>query len=223
MKKKYLFIIISMLAVVMVAYYPVKKTVGKTDFMSNWGKILSKDSKDKTSDLQKRSNTKYGLFINSDSTDNATSSEDIFEVGNDVVITNQEIQIAKEFFALQGQSEKDAAQAAVKYVEEYNAMYVEAVSKGYDVTEKEIDEYISELKAMTMHAENSKDVKKVMAQFDSEDEYWNYQKEVCKKQLPVQKYVKSLEEEYLKNGDITAWNDELNKIKEEAAKKQQYR
>ncbi len=223
MKKKYLLITISALAIVMAAYYPVKKIIGKTDFMSNWGKILSDDSKDKTSVSQKQSSTKYKLFINADNSDNIISAEDIFEAGNDVLITNQEIQIAKDFFVLQGQSETDATQAAVKYVEEYNAMYVEAVNKGYDVTEKEIDEYISDLKAMTMQAENAEDVKKVIAQFDSEDEYWNYQKIICQKQLPVQKYVKSLEEKYLNNEDIAAWNDELNKIKEDASKKQQYK
>lgn len=231
MKKKYLLVLISVLAVVMITYFPIKKTIGKIDFMSGWGKILSDDSKDKTEVAQKQSDTAYKLSVKGAGSEDIISSEDIFEAGNDVLITNQEIEIAKAFYVLQGQSEKDAAKTAVKYVEEYNAMYIEAVNNGYDVNEKEVDEYISDLKTMTEQAENSDDVKKVIAQFDTEEEYWHYQRIVCQKQLPIQKYVQSLEHEYSKkigekidSAENTAiWNDELNKIKEEAAKKQQYK
>ena len=101
----------------------------------------------------------------------------------------------------------------------------------FDVTDEEVDNYITDLKKMSDEAENADDVKKVIAQFDSEDEYWAYEKEVYQKQLPIQKYVESLENDYVKKSgtDVNnesgtkAWNKELDKIKEKAAKEQKYK
>lgn len=132
---------------------------------------------------------------------------------------------------LKGESEKTAEKEAVKYMEEFNAMYVKAIKAGFDVTDEEVDNYIADLKKMSDEAENADDVKKVIAQFDSEDEYWAYEKEVYQKQLPIQKYVESLESDYVKKSgtDVNdesgtkAWNKELDKIKEKAAKEQKYK
>ena len=101
----------------------------------------------------------------------------------------------------------------------------------FDVTEQDVDDYISELQKMSEEAENADDVKKVIAQFESEDAYWEYQKTVCRKQLPIQKYVAVLEKNYLDkiekdvaDSDTTdLWNKELDKIKEKAAEKQKYK
>ena len=71
---------------------------------------------------------------------------------------------------LKGESEKTAEKEAVKYMEEFNAMYVKAIKAGFDVTDEEVDNYIADLKKMSDEAENADDVKKVIAQFDSEDE-----------------------------------------------------
>lgn len=190
MKKKYIIIPVSALALIMAAYFPIKKTVGKSDFMTGWGKVLSDNSNDKTENMQ-QSNTGCKVSAKGTASKNIVSDEDIFEAGNDVLITKQEIEIAKAFYVLQGQSDREAEQAAIKYVEEYNALYVDAVNNGFDVTEQEVDKYITDLKTMAKQAENSEDVKKVISQFKSEDEYWDYQKIVCQKQLPIQKYVQS--------------------------------
>ncbi len=152
-------------------------------------------------------------------------------VGYDIVITNKEVEIAKSFYELQGQSEEDAEKSAVKYMEEFSAMYVEAINNGFDVTQEEVEEYVAGLKETAKEAANSEDVYKVISQFESEEEYWEYQKEVCKKQLPIQKYVKSLEQEYSEkigkeiNDEETtdSWNKELEKIKEKAAKNQKFK
>ena len=194
MKRKKIIIAVSALALIMTTYFPIKKIIGKVNFMTDWGKVLNNDSKSKTEDAQRQNGINYRISAFGTDSNNIVSNEDIFEVGNDILISNQEIEVAKAFYILQGQNEKDAEQAAIKYVEEYNAMYVEAVNNGYNVTEKEIDEYVTDLKVMAEQAENSYDVKKVIDQFDSEDEYWNYQKNICNKQLQVQKYVKSLEQ-----------------------------
>ena len=231
MKKRLPIIVMSVLAIVIIAYFPAKNILGKMDFMTGWGKVLSDETKRKTDIAGDYSNAKYKSSVKGINSNSIVSGKDIYEAGSDILITNQEIEIAKSFYTLQGQSEKNAEKLAVQYIEEYNAMYVEAINNGFDVTEKEIDDYISDLKEMAKSAANSNDVENVIAQFDSEDEYWEYQKFVCQKQLPIQKYVETLEKEYLnetgKDADdeetIVLWNEELDKIKESAASKQKYK
>lgn len=230
MKKRLLIIIMSVLAIVFIAYFPAKSILGKTDFMIGWGKVLNDKSKENTDIAVDYIDTDYKSSVKGINSNSIVSGEDIYEAGSDILITKQEIEIAKSFYTLQGQSEINAEKSAVKYVEEYNAMYVEAISNGFDVTEEEVDNYISDLKEMAKSAANSNDVEKVIAQFDSEDEYWEYQKLICQKQLPIQKYVQTLENEYLnetgKDADEEAaalWNEELDKIKEKAASKQKYK
>lgn len=231
MKKRTGIIVLSVLAVIIIAYFPVKKIVGKNDFMSEWGRVLSDDSKEKADNTNKQDGCNYKISSVGLSSKTIISSDDIFEAGTDVLITNQELKIAKAFYILQGQSENKAEKAAVKYVEQYNAMYVEAVDNDFDVTEKEIDDYTSEFKTMAAQSGNSFDIEKVIAQFDSEDEYWNYQKIVLQKQLPIQKYIQSLEQDYRinigndddNNDDTVLWDEKLVKMQEEAVKKQQYK
>lgn len=45
-------------------------------------------------------------------------------------------------------------------MEEFNAMYVKAIKAGFDVTDEEVDNYITDLKKMSDEAENADDVKK---------------------------------------------------------------
>ena len=231
MKKKYFLIPFSVAALVVIAYFPVKNIVGKCDIMSEWGKILSDSSKENTDSANQQSANNYKLSTAGAISERIISYEDIFEVGNDILITNQEVEVAKAFYILQGYSDRDATQTAVKYIEDYNAMYVEAVYNGFDVSEKEVEKYISDLKNLTEQAGNSDEVKKVISQFDSEDEYWDYQKIISQKQLPIQNYEKSLEKEYLSNigensasdGKDATWNEELNRIKDDATKQQQFK
>lgn len=230
MKKGWRAVLIAVLGICIISYFPAKKILSKSDFMPEWGKILSSRNKDAANE-KSNSGINYRLAVKGISSENFISVEDVFEEGTDVLITNQEIEAAKSFYILQGQDEAEAEQSAIKYVEEYNAMYIEAVNNGYDVTEEEVDKYVSDFKVMAKQADNSDDIMKVIAQFESENEYWEYQKVVCQKQLPIQKYVKVLEEEYMaregeneENADAAdLWNKELDKIKERAAINQNYK
>lgn len=231
MKRKISVIILSVLAVGIISYFPVKYIIGKNDVMSQWGNILSKQTQNEKNGVSSFGDTNYKLTTKGINSQSIVSGEEIYEAGTDVLISKQEVEQAKEFYVLQGQSEKNAEKEAVKYMEEFNAMYVEAVNNGFDVTEQEVDDYISELQKVSEEAENADDVKKVIAQFESEDAYWEYQKTVCRKQLPIQKYVAVLEKNYLDkiendvaDSDTTdLWNKELDKIKEKAAEKQKYK
>ena len=53
-----------------------------------------------------------------------------------------------------------------KYMKEFNVMYVQALNNVFDVTEQEVDDYISELKKLSEEAGNADDVEKVIAQFE---------------------------------------------------------
>ena len=50
-------------------------------------------------------------------------------------------------------------------MKEFNVMYVQALNNVFDVTEQDVDDYISELKKLSEEAENADDVEKVIAQF----------------------------------------------------------
>ena len=51
-------------------------------------------------------------------------------------------------------------------MKEFNVMYVQALNNVFDVTEQDVDDYISELKKLSEEAENADDVEKVIAQFE---------------------------------------------------------
>lgn len=231
MKKRWKVVLLTILGIGVVSYFPAKEILGKSDFMTEWGKVLSSRNKETKNNENGNNDANYKMALKGLSSENVISGDDIYEAGSDVLITNQEMDIAKSFYVLQGRSEAEAEKEATKYVEEYNAMYVEAVNNGYDVTEDEVEKYISDLKTAAKDAENSDDVKKVIDQFESEDEYWEYQKIVCQKQLPIQKYVKVLEEEYMAKEGLDensteatdSWNSQLDKIKEKAAANQKFK
>ena len=65
----------------------------------------------------------------------------IFEVGKNIIITRQEVQLYKKFYDLNRSGEN--SESAEEYARERNALYVEAIKNGYSVTEEEIEEYLN--------------------------------------------------------------------------------
>lgn len=102
--------------------------------------------------------------------------------------SNNEEAAAVEFYRMQGMSEEEAKEQAIAYLKERDQLYEEAVKAGYDVTDSEVEAYLEELKQTLYHADNSEDAMAVMEQFDSEEDYWKYEFEVYKKDLPIIKY-----------------------------------
>lgn len=102
--------------------------------------------------------------------------------------SNNEEAAAVEFYRMQGMSEEEAKEQAIAYLKERDQLYEEAVKAGYDVTDSEVEAYLEELKQILYHADNSEDAMAVMEQFDSEEDYWKYEFEVYKKDLPIIKY-----------------------------------
>lgn len=159
------------------------------------------------------------------------SADEIYAQGKSAVVTQKEIEQAIKFYKLTGLSDADAKAEAEKYLFEYEALYAKAIEAGFDVSEQEVINYVNEFKNFAMQADNKEDIIAVMSEFSSEDEYWDYQVEVYKKSLPIQKYVESLEQNF-KNKPATrgssgedlenSWQKEFEQIKESAASEQEF-
>ena len=200
-------------------------------FQKDIFKDLEKNAKTHTNKKEKINKysdfklAKKGIY----STEKAKLNE-IKEIGQDVIVTEEQIDAAKDFYKNKGLGSRESEEKAVAYVEEENALYAEAIKKGYDVTEKEIDEYINKLKRLSKTAENKEDIEKVISGFGSEKEYWEYEKKIYKKLLPIQNYTSDLEKEFMeKNRDKCepsniekTWDTEFKQVKDKAVKKQKY-
>lgn len=121
-------------------------------------------------------------------------NEMIYARGKNGVITNKEVE------------------QAILYVEEREALYQQAIEAGYTVTDKEVYDYLEELKQFINQSENKEDAMAIIQQFDSEEDYWNYEFEVYKKDLPIQKYMAAKEKEFK---EVAPQAKSINEIEEE--------
>ena len=119
MKKKISIIALCVAVAGVIAYFPIKTALGGNDVMSQWGKILSDDSKNETSG----SKGKFRIATDGPAAQTYSASDEIFECGKDILITKREIEVSKAFYMLKGESEKTAEKEAVKYMEELYAGY----------------------------------------------------------------------------------------------------
>lgn len=67
--------------------------------------------------------------------------DDVYAVGNNIVISKEEVQQYTDFYLHDGESEANAHQLAVKDAMERNALYVAAIQNGFSVTDEEIQEW----------------------------------------------------------------------------------
>lgn len=230
-KKRLCIFVLSMLFVGMIGYFPAKAYLGEQGKMTKWGQVLSQHYNAEETERNTNDVDNYKLSTKGRNAQNFVSGDEVFEEGTDVLVTKKEVEIAKELYILQGLCEDDAENKATQYMEEYNAMYIEAIDNGFDVSDKEIEEYISNSKMMSQQIANADEFNKIISQFDSEEEYWEYEKTVSQKQLPIQKYVASLENKYSNDtnselntkGDNKSWNKELDIIKKNACEKQKFK
>ncbi|OUP50383.1 hypothetical protein [Lachnoclostridium sp. An181] len=152
------------------------------------------------------------------------TSKEIYAVGHNGEILQTEFDQAKQFFIRSGISEQDAELQAKEYVFEREALFQDAIKHGYTVTDDEIWAYLDELKQFIETADNKEDVEKAIQQFENEDAYWQFEFEVYKKDLPIQKYVESLEKEFKENQSLSgdadvenSWSEHFENLKEDLA------
>ncbi|MCR5793132.1 MAG: hypothetical protein K6G65_08180 [Lachnospiraceae bacterium] len=158
-------------------------------------------------------------------------SEDVVIKGKNTEITEAEIKDAAIFYEAQGESQEDAIEDAKEELEEYHALYSEASKKGYTVTEKEVADYVSELRKTVSEADNSEEVKVMIEAYGDEDKYWEHMKEVYMTRLVVEKYTHDLLEDFNEKytGELEtdeynkAWDKYFNGIKEDAVNREKFK
>lgn len=141
-----------------------------------------------------------------------SEEDDIYARGKNTIITNSEIEQAKDFYMISGLDEEEALAQSIEYVTEREALYQAAIQSGYSVTDEEVWAYLDELKEFITEVDNKEDVMAVINQFDSEQDYWDYEFSVYQKDLPIQNYVADLEKEYMKVSTNSDYKANTNSI-----------
>ena len=141
---------------------------------------------------------------------------------------------ATEFYMLAGYTESTAREKAIKYMLERDATYQKAISEGYSVTDEEVWAYLDELKEIINGATNKDEAQALINQFDSEEEYWQHEFEVYKINLPIEKYLNSVKQDYLNNAatiyseseheteHLNSCNEYLQNLQSDLAEKEDY-
>jgi len=158
-------------------------------------------------------------------------NEMIYTRGKNGVITNKEVEQAMMFYTTFGMNQEDARKQAVLYVEEREALYQQAIEAGYTVTDQEVYDYLEKLKVFIEQSDNKEDAMAIIEQFDSEEDYWNYEFEVYKKDLPIQKYMAAKEKEFKEvapqaksiNEIEEEWQDYYEQIKAQAVENEEFK
>ena len=227
MKKKIITLAVVMVLAVGISVPLISNATQVTDKNEKWGQSLKKSyDEKKVGDVKKYKTSLIGNY-----SANKVKGDEVSEAGKDILITDSELNQMSDFYVLQGKSRQEADKTAKEYAREYNALYVEAVKNGFDATTEEVKTYVDKLKAELNKPENREQLDSVIKGFGSEDEYWDYEYMVYQKQLPIQKYVKSLEKKYNKahQDEFTdkqlaeGWNTELDSIKKKLVKEQQFK
>ena len=120
----------------------------------------------------------------------------VYFKGKTAVITKKDLEMSIDNLVLSGLKEENAIKEAVKLTMEREALYEEAVTEGFNVTDGEIKDYFEELKGTMDKAENKVQVDAIIKGFGSEEKYWDFEFGIYKKDLPIIKYQKALETQY---------------------------
>ena len=100
--------------------------------------------------------------------------------------------------------EASAKKEAVKYMAEREALYQEALAQGFTVTDEEVWDYLDTLNETINQADNKEDALKIMEQFATEQDYWDFEFLVYQKNLPIQKYVQHKCQEFMLTTSLEA-------------------
>ena len=120
----------------------------------------------------------------------------VYFKGKTAVITKKDLEMSIDNLVLSGLKEENAIKEAVKLTMEREALYEEAVTEGFNVTDGEIKDYFEELKGTMDKADNKAQVDAIIKGFGSEEKYWDFEFGIYKKDLPIIKYQKALEAQY---------------------------
>lgn len=158
------------------------------------------------------------------------STKNLYAKGRYSEITKSDMKKAIVYYKSAGMNDEEAEKEAYKYEKESAAFYTEAVKAGCEATEKEVADYVSDIRTeyeeKKMDEASLKEFNEIIAQFDSPEDYWKYEKAVYQKLLPQIKYNKQLEKEYKeKHADASDedWEKYFNNYKSELVAKEDFK
>lgn len=125
-----------------------------------------------------------------------------YAIGEHGMITVDEVELAKYCYSLQGLTDEEAEKAAVNDCMKREATYQKACREGYSVTDQEIWDFINEYKLTIKEAENYNELEQIMSQFDSEQDYWNFQFSIYKKDLVIIKFIQDYQADFNQNNNF---------------------
>lgn len=155
------------------------------------------DCNNDISDVDKWGNTIQGYADAIVSHDESIEESLRMPEGKEIVLPQIEIDMAKDFYISSGYEEKKAEKLAVQYVKEINVLYQEAIANGFTVSDQEIQEQLEQLKNQYQTAENKEEIHAFIEKFENEQAYWDFQFEMYKKDLPIQKYNAARERAFI--------------------------
>ena len=153
------------------------------------------------------------------------SNEITEETSNVNYIDEDELNRTIEFYKLRG--DKNPEELALTYVAENQALYLEAVNHGVEVTDEEVLVQLAVLKEQLENNANNQEYKIIKEQFPSDEDYWKYQFVIKRKSMLVDKYLEERGRELISQNilDIHStffqeeWALELQKIKDNLVEK----
>ena len=126
-----------------------------------------------------------------------------YAVGRDGIITKAQVEARQYFYQVRGLNEEEALCAALQELMEEEAMYQKALSLGITVADEEVFAYLGKMKAILElsddKVDNAGELLRIMDQFDSPEDYWEFEYSVTYREMIIQKYVNDLTEGFLKN------------------------
>lgn len=145
--------------------------------------------------------------------------------GKDFKVSEKELKTKVKYFKAAGV--EDPEKAAKDSFIEKESLYALAVSKGYSATQQEVDEVVEEIKQGVKEAKNE-EIQNYIEGFGSEEEFWEFERELESKNLVIKKYLEDEKKDYLGSGDDGSytsgeenrWQNHYESIKKKAIKKQ---
>lgn len=147
--------------------------------------------------------------------------DDIVAEGDDIVVTLDEVNIRSRLLTLDGKkvNKKDIVSDLV----EKEVLYQKAVEEGYQVDEETVETQLGKLKEMLKTAENAELIQEYIKGFESEEAFWDYQREKLEMNATIAAYEQNLENNYDKKNsdkDTETWDQHKEAVEEKLVEEQ---
>lgn len=123
----------------------------------------------------------------------------------------QKMEQTIKFYEVQGYSTEEAQKLATDYVKKSDAIYQKAIEAGIRVTDDEVAAEVESIK-QSYHSDDLDEISKkqmeaIISSFRSEEDYWEYEREVYHTLLVSQKYVDTIKEDFFTSHPEASYAD----------------